>query len=1078
MKRIIFLLLNCFLFFSVNGKDSGYSIRNYGPKEYGGFNQVWSSVQDSNGIMYFGTSSNIFAYDGKNWTAIPVVSGNAIRSMWIGDDGIIYVGSYGSFGYLEKQKNGSLVYKELSDQLPVSQKRFTDVWKTFTLKGEVIFQTSEGVYFFKDLKYETSVLPANTFALSFLADDHLYIRQRKIGLQEIVNHRLMMVKGGELFADERCLDIIRHPGGGYMLLTGDSGFYSFSPAINDGFHRQHYPCDKYLADCFVLGAKYVDDTTIAINSRIGVGFINLKGNLTGTLTIDDGIIDNSVSGVQVDREKQLWLITGNGISHVFYHNNCTFFHIQKSGYDGDVNSLIDFKGKIYLATTAGLYRTINSTYEKNNSFELLGLAETESWALLSAGDDLFVGTSSGTCIYREGKPLEYLTTVFTRDIIFNKDSTLIFLAEMGGVRELKKENGKWTTSAFQEIPGEHQSSLIAQYRFSGGERIWSIGQSGTLYRVDFTDAGNKLRTYSSGSGIGESCSMFCIVGDSACAKTAKQVYRYHPELDKGDGSFCFIPSAYMDDLIADQKKGLDFTCTEKGKLVRTSNLYHEYPMRRYGFFAKNKRNGLYEAKFLNIPECEPSDFIFSKTDDRGNLWLSYSGMVIKSDSHIPAQPPVSYRTMISQITIGKDSLLISAICGENKNAGPRVDYKNNNLVFHFSAPVFNHEELTCYAYKLEGFDAGWSPFTAAAEKEYTNLPEGDYVFYVKALTILGEEGVPARFSFSILPPWYRTFWAYGIYFVLFVFIIYISIRIASERIIRQKQRLEIVVAERTAEVVLQKQKIETQNSELESAYKGIQDSIHYAERIQHAILPVSTEMENAFPDSFIFFRPRDIVSGDFYWMVKRGNQTWLACVDCTGHGVPGAFMSMIGNTLLNEIVLEKNIESPEKILDLLHVRVRQALRQDAGGETRDGMDISLCLIDRQKNELLFAGANRALWMIRNKELIVLPPDKYSIGGDQGDKERRFTLQRTDLVKGDCIYLSSDGYADQFGGPKGKKFMVKRFQQLLLDIHKLPMKQQGEAVEKAFDEWKNRPEAEGNKKYDQVDDVLVIGFCIN
>lgn len=1077
MKRIIFLLLSCFLFSSAEGKDSGYSIRNYDPKEYHGFNQVWCSVQDSNGVMYFGTSSNIFAFDGKSWTPIPVVTGNAIRSMWIGEDGIIYVGSYASFGYLEKQENGTLVYKTLSDQLPEAQKKFTDVWRTFTLKGEVIFQTTEGVYFFKDKKYKTSVLPSTSFALSFLAGDHLYIRQRTIGIQEIVNHHLSPVKGGELFTDERCLDIIPHPGGGYMLLTGDSGFYSFSPRVNDGFHRLHYPCDQYLVDCFVLGAKYIDDSTIVIHSRVGVGFIDLKGNLTGTLTTEDGIIDNSVAGIQVDRDKQLWLITGNGISHVFYHNNCTFFHIQKSGYEGDVNSIIDYKNHIYVGTTAGLFRTVNPATAKKNSFELLGLAETETWALLSAEDDLLVGTSNGTCIYKEGKPCEYITTSFTRDIVFNKDSTLVFFAEMGGIREMKKENGKWITTAFQEIPGEHQSTLISQYRFTGGERIWSIGQSGVLYRVDFTSGGNKVRAYSAASGIGETCSMFCIVGDSICAKTAKKVYRYHPELAKGEGSLCFIPSENMNEIISDQKKGLDFTCSEKGKLIRTSNIYHEYPMRRYGFFTKNKHTGLYEAKFLNIPECEPSDFIFSRTDAHENLWLSYSGMVIKNDSRIPAQAPARFKTMIPKVTIGKDSLLFSGICGESTSA-PQLSYKNNNIIFHFSAPTFNHEELTCYAYMLEGFDNDWSQFGPAAEKEYTNLPEGDYVFHVRALTILGEEGVPARFAFTILPPWYRTLWAYGIYLVLFIFTIYIAIRVSSERIIRQKQKLEIVVAERTAEVVLQKQKIETQNFELETAYKGIQDSIHYAERIQHAILPVNSEIQNAFPDSFIFFRPRDIVSGDFYWMVKRGDQTWLACVDCTGHGVPGAFMSMIGNTLLNEIVLEKNIESPEKILDLLHVRVRQALRQDAGGETRDGMDISLCRVDHVKNELSFAGANRALWLIRNKEFTILPPDKFSIGGDQGDKQRHFTLHKIDLAKNDCIYLSSDGYADQFGGPKGKKFMVKRFQQLLLSIHQLPMNQQQHEVEKAFDEWKNRPEAEGNKKYDQVDDVLVIGFCIN
>lgn len=142
MKRLFFIFLHCFLFLSMSGKDSGYSIRNYSPKEYGGFNQVWCSLQDSNGVMYFGTSTNIFAYDGKNWTAIPVVAGNPIRSMWLGDAGVIYVGSYGSFGYLDMQRSGQMVYRELSNQLSAAQKKFTDVWRTYFVKEEAVFQTS------------------------------------------------------------------------------------------------------------------------------------------------------------------------------------------------------------------------------------------------------------------------------------------------------------------------------------------------------------------------------------------------------------------------------------------------------------------------------------------------------------------------------------------------------------------------------------------------------------------------------------------------------------------------------------------------------------------------------------------------------------------------------------------------------------------------------------------------------------------------------------------------------------------------------------------------------------------------
>lgn len=1077
MKRILFLFLHCLLFLSLSGKDCGYSIRNYSPKEYGGFNQVWCSLQDSNGVMYFGTSTNIFTYDGKNWTPIPVVAGNPIRSMWLGDDGVIYVGSYGSFGYLEKQHSGQMVYRELSNQLSADQKKFTDVWRAYFIKGEAVFQTTEGIFFFKNRKYITTIRPEKTFALSFVCGGHFYIRQREKGIQEIVNHKLQSVPGGELFADERCLDIIPWKDGKFALLTGDSGFYSFSPSGGKKFQREILPCNNYLRDCFVLGVKYADDSTLCIASRNGIGLIDLKGNLLDVLNSDDGIIDNSIAGLQVDREGQLWLSTGNGISHVFYHSPVRYFRNRKSGYEGDINGIADYKQRIYLATTSGLCRTVEPTNTKRNSFEPLGFSHTELWCLLVAGEDLIVGSSEGTFIYKEGKPAEFLTDKFTHDLIFNKDSSLIFCAELGGVRVLQKINNKWEAVGFAETPGEQQLTLVAQFNFPG-ERLWSVGRSGIIYRIDFLENTNVIRTYSKESGIAENVTLLFIVGDTVCAKTGKYVYVYHTAKDKGEGSLCFFPSIPMYKMISDEENEINFTGTEKGKLIRNAENHPDFSIRRFGFFKKNKKTGFYNSEPIDLSECSPDNFIYSYVDSYGNFWASFSDMLIHADMHAAVQKTVSFKSMISRVTIGKDSVLFAGVC--NVNPFPvLVSYDNNNFIFRFTAPIFNHEELTTYSYFLEGFDKDSSRFSTSAEKEYTNLPEGDYVFVVRALSVLGDPGTVARYSFTVLPPWYRTAWAYCIYFVVFVCTIYISIRLGAQRLRMQKEKLEIIVAERTAEVVEQNHKIEMQNFELESAYKGIKDSIHYAERIQHAILPVSSEIENSFSDSFVFFRPRDIVSGDFYWIIKRESLTWIACVDCTGHGVPGAFMSMIGNTILNEIVLEKKIESPEKILDLLHIRVRQALRQDSGGETRDGMDISICLVDHEKNKLSYAGANRALWMIRDKALIIVPPNKFSIGGDQGNTERRFTLHEMEIKTGDCIYLSSDGYADQFGGPKGKKFMVKRFQQLLLDICHLPMLQQKERVENAFDAWKNFGSGkEAVRKLEQVDDVLVIGFRIN
>lgn len=247
------------------------------------------------------------------------------------------------------------------------------------------------------------------------------------------------------------------------------------------------------------------------------------------------------------------------------------------------------------------------------------------------------------------------------------------------------------------------------------------------------------------------------------------------------------------------------------------------------------------------------------------------------------------------------------------------------------------------------------------------------------------------------------------------------------------------------------------------------DSILYAKRIQEAILPLKSRIKKSLPESFVFHLPRDIVSGDFYWFKKVKNKVFIASVDCTGHGVPGAFMSMIGTILLDDIVEKKGIYEPDMILNELHQDVVKALKQNTREKaSKDGMDIALCVLDEELTEVSFAGAFRPLIHIRNGELNRIKSDSAPIGGFSS-KRPVFTKHEIKLEKEDALYIYSDGYADQFGGEKNKKYMTRKFRQLLHLISDQPMKEQGELLEKEFNEWK--------RENDQVDDILVIGFRV-
>ena len=263
-------------------------------------------------------------------------------------------------------------------------------------------------------------------------------------------------------------------------------------------------------------------------------------------------------------------------------------------------------------------------------------------------------------------------------------------------------------------------------------------------------------------------------------------------------------------------------------------------------------------------------------------------------------------------------------------------------------------------------------------------------------------------------------------------------------------------------------KISEQKDKIELQQKALEESLEYASSIQSALLPDLRYLYKLFPQSFVLFKPRDIVSGDFFWYARKGSRVAITAADCTGHGVPGAFMSMLGISFLNEIV-SKSIPRANTILNRLRENVMKALHQTGElSENKDGMDISLCVIDLNEMELDFSGAFNPLYLIRNGVLIETRGDKMPIGIN-AVVEKSFSNHTIKLEEGDLIYLFSDGYPDQFGGPHDKKFKYSALKDLLVRIHRKPMEKQKKELERSFIRWKADSE--------QVDDVLLIGIKI-
>jgi serine phosphatase RsbU (regulator of sigma subunit) len=392
-----------------------------------------------------------------------------------------------------------------------------------------------------------------------------------------------------------------------------------------------------------------------------------------------------------------------------------------------------------------------------------------------------------------------------------------------------------------------------------------------------------------------------------------------------------------------------------------------------------------------------------------------------------------------------------------------LPYKKYLIRLNFVGINFSDPDKVYYSTFVEDFDETWSRFSSTREIPYS-LGDGKYKFNIAAVNQEGaSQKDPLSFVIMIKKPWWRTWGAIFSWIAVLTGAVIMIIKVRERSQKRLQEYLETELEARTRVVVKQKAEIEIQNLE-------ITDSINYAKRIQTSILPDYAKLKEAFRDTFIIFKPRDIVSGDFYWFDRINDDKFiLVCADSTGHGVPGAFMSMIGSTLLQDIVSRQHITTPSQILSLLDKQIFSTLNQNLElGVSNDGMDMVICEFSLKKKHVRFASAMRPVILVASGESYYIKGNRSSVGGESVT-DKFFDDQEYYLNEGDTIYLFSDGLPDQFGGADGKKMKIARLKRLIVQVSDMPMTEQNEIISKFFDEWK------GN--HEQVDDILLMGVKI-
>ena len=1069
------LFISLFLEQPIFAQEVIYPSTNYTTKDYGReFNPTnWSVAQDKSGLIYAANGFKLLEFDGSTWNSCSINKEAWILSLASDSSGIIYAGSQNEFGYFAPDRLKGLKYFSLSDSMKADDQDFTNIWKVSIASFGVIFQAEEKLFIYRNGKIKV-VNPTTSFHTTFLVRDILYARQREIGLTEWKNERFELTAGGELFKSTGIFLMVPFGDDGREILIGtrEKGLWIYNPAADIKF-RPFPVRDKSLIDeSSITGGIRLKNSNIALSTLSGgVIVIDPEGKTAAVIDKASGIADNDVKQIISDKDNNLWLALNNGISAVEYNSPLSFYS-EKSGIEGSVNSIVMYKGLLYTGTTAGLFIP-KKAGAYSNGFSPVSEIKTPVRSQVTAGATLVAGTDAG--IYEiTGHSIRKTTNEPSFSLFYSASLNLLFSGGSKGLSVYKSDGSLKKI----ELPEEILSDIISLNGKENENHDTCVVWIGTRYDGAIRISVNKdyrftVDRYSSFEGLatgpvisfynegeilfGTSEGLYRFINEQMVKKSLPDSLKNNPDFLKG----YFAPFPFVTDSIG--KSVSSFLDSPARTWVCAGNNLVYIDKKNSNQLVSQPFRAIYAGKVNTIYQ-----------EDDGICWFGTSEGLVRYDIKNTRDYSVRFPVLLRKVVITRsDSVLFYGRYYTPDTTGfritsvqpqflkPVLQFRDNSLRFDFSASFYEYTDKMMFSCRLEGFDPGWKNWEHKYYQEYTNLHEGSYLFHVRARNVYGQVSDEALYSFTILPPWYRSLPAYIIYIIASFFIVWLIVKIYSAQLKRENIRLEGIVSERTAEVVRQRDVLEYQKNEIE-------DSIRYAGRIQNAVLPASQDFTDLVPESFVFFRPRDIVSGDFYWVSKVENKLIISAADCTGHGVPGAFMSMLGVAFLNEIVNKDHIVKPDIILGKLREKVIEALQQQGiSGEAKDGMDIVVVCIDDQEMKLQYAGAYNPLLMVRNKQLTEITADKMPIA--IYERMREFTNHEIAIEKKDLFYFFSDGYEDQFGGPDGKKFKTRRFRELLVEISSEPMQEQKDILEKRFEEWKG--------DQDQVDDIVVVGVRI-
>lgn len=1055
-------------------------------------------TMDKRGVMFFGNeSSGIVTYDGTVWGLIPMQTPQKVTALATDHRGTVFAGGDIDFGFLQPDLTGRLTYNSLADRIADStaRKEIRPILSITADSNRVFFSDGRKLYLFDiaddsvsvtDLEGEYGLKAVSRMLAlgtrTILADD-------KEGLFEVREGRISRLPGGEKIMNSKFSGLLRYDNDNILIATeaGSLAVLNYrTGALNLQFLSR--ADNNRLKKGSLTSVALLPGGMIAagLSERGGVYIFSHEGRLLNHISDETtGIRESSVTALYCDHasNSQLWFSTVGFINRA-YVSLPAYEHGSAAGITSVVSGIFSLEDSVFLGTDNGLYkrvitrssvvryRKLDEPVTKVNDICVTPLREGS--VLLSATDDGLWQVDNDDFATRF---LSGIRLTAVRPAL-NDPAVLLAGSDDGILRTMRYSREEWKLSGTCGR-GWFRGS-VRKIETRSADEWWILtGMPSSLIRMNCSQADTTFMVYDRTRGLGcDTLNSIVTIDGRLYVCSGKGIWRYNDERDIFEKDHTLAGTAFDNLFISNLFK------TPEGEIFLSG-----FDSRNFDALVTTTRQGhvVFRRQFDFLPDIATS--CISYID--GNIWIIKGRTVYIIDKSKLGFSYGTFRTFLTRITSGESNVLMDGsfytispegtrIPSVLQPATPKVSlsHRRNRIYFRWTTTSYVGEAKTEYRHRLDGFDSDWSKWEMRTYRDYTDLPSGHYTFRLRAKTITGLESEETAYSFSVIKPWYASLAAVLLYILAGACLIFYTVKYFATRIRIRNERLEILMkqrAEATGKV----------REELASVEQ-------YAGYVQRAIIPSERILFDVQRNSFILYRPKKRVSGDFYWMARKGDKFFIAVCDCPGHGVNAALTTLMGLSILNEINNRQVVLKTSAILGEFQRKMITAhSRSGAEGDAPVSINIALLAIDSVNGSMEFSGIGMQCYRVRevsdeeaakwnhtkaDDDSAFIADGKYLLETIYGDRipagvqpksSREYLQFEWNLEKDNSYYLFTDGYADQFNGVTGKKFMKKNFRKLILDIQNYPMSKQKEILAERLESWMGSGS--------QTDDILVLGF---